>query len=363
MERLLKLDWIPLYIHRLKASRTWSLPDYQWCWFMKLIIELADSDTPGYLPNDVDVLWRLAGARTRDFFLKRDGIGLVDREFRRTADGLLIYNPRLLEVLTEQSEKLHRKKKVKEEPLSLSSSGLFANIKLQNLNSEALNPEDLSLEALASSIHRLFAYYTECFHKDPRYKLTRRRVEKCQCRLLELIHSGSDLARAEATAKDAICNLAASSFHVQNGHTDWIDHLFVTQEMLQKRLDMGPGFTPPAQQSTHGQLRNGTSSGQHAAHTDQTFGLPRTMPNEPLPPLTPDNGTWASLLSALQARTSRLNYDTWLLPTRVLGLHGTVLYVRVPTPEFKHINEKFQCEIAESIQALGLPISEVRLIA
>ncbi len=353
MERLLKLDWFPLYIHRLKASRTWGLPDYQWCWFMKLIIELADSDTPGYLPNDVDVLWPLAGARTRDFFLKRDGIGLVDREFRRTADGLLIYNPRLLEVLTEQSEKLHRKKKVKEEPLSLSSSGLFANIKPQNLNAEALNPE-----ALASSIHRLFAYYTECFQKDPRYKLTRRRVEKCQCRLLELIHSGSDLARAEATAKDAICNLAASSFHVQNGHTDWIDHLFVTQEMLQKRLDMGPGFTPPAQQSARG-----TSSGQPAANTDQYFGTPRTMPLEPLPSLTPDQGAWASLLSALQGRTSRLNYDTWLLPTRVLGLHGTVLYVRVPTPEFKHINEKFQREIAESIQALGLPISEVRLIA
>lgn len=348
MERLLKLDWFPLYIHRLKASRTWSLPDYQWCWFMKLIIELADSDTPGYLPNDVDVLWPLAGARTRDFFLKRDGIGLVDREFRRTADGLHIYNPRLLEVLTEQSEKLHRKKKVKEEPLSLSSSGLFANI----------NPEDIE-----SSIHRLFAYYLECFQKDPRYKLTRRRVDKCQCRLLELIHSGSDLARAEATAKDAICNLAASSFHVQNGHTDWIDHLFVTQEMLQKRLDMGPGFTPPAQQSAHGQLRNGSSSSQPAAHTSQTASPSRTMPNEPLPPLTPDNGAWASLLSALQGRTSRLHYDTWLLPTRVLGLHGTVLYVRVPTPEFKHINEKFQREIAESIQALSLPISEVRLVA
>jgi len=354
MERLLKLDWFPLYIHRLKASRTWSLPDYQWCWFMKLIIELADSDTPGYLPNDVDVLWPLAGARTRDFFLKRDGIGLVDREFRRTADGLHIYNPRLLEVLAEQSEKLHRKKKPKEEPLSLSSSsGLFANIKTQNLNPEALNPE-----ALASSIHRLFAYYAECFQKDPRYKLTRRRVEKCQCRLLELIHSGSDLARAEATAKDAICNLAASSFHVQNGHTDRIDHLFVTQEMLQKRLDMGPGFIPPAQPSARG-----TSSSQPATHTEQTSGSPRSMHITALPPLTPDHGAWASLLSALQGRTSRLNYDTWLLPTRVLGLHGTVLYVRVPTPEFKHINEKFQREIAESIQALSLPISEVRLIA
>lgn len=121
MNDLTKLDWFPLYIHRIKASETWRLEDFQWCWMMKLLIELADAESPGYLPNDMDVLWRLAGARTREFFLKRGGPGLVDREFRRTADGLRIYNPRLLAVLQEQNNKLWKKKeKPPEASLSLS---------------------------------------------------------------------------------------------------------------------------------------------------------------------------------------------------------------------------------------------------
>ena len=327
MERLQKLDWIPLYLHRLKASRTWAMPDFQWCWFMKLIIELADSETPGYLPNDVDVLWRLAGARTRDFFLKRDGAGLVDREFRRTADGLRIYNARLLEVLKEQNEKLHRKKQPAEEkPLSLSALG-FSSIKNEDLK---------------ASVCRLFSYYQEILERDARYKLTGRRAEMCERRLLECLQAANgDLAKAEASAKDAIYNLACSRFHVQNGHTDWIDHIFGSPEVFQKRLSMGPGFV---------------------AEKPAPISSPEKSYADSLPELAPDNDVWATLLDRLAQQTTRLSFDTWFKPARSLGVNGSVLYVRVPTPEFKHINEKFGREIGEAIKALGLPLSEVRFV-
>src|SRR5258708_5225981 len=192
MEPLQKLDWIPLYLHRLKASRTWAMPDFQWCWFMKLIIELAGSETPGYLPNDVDVLWRLARARTMDLFLKRDGAGLVDREFRRTADGLRIYNARLLEVLKEQNEKLHRKKQpAKEKTLSLSGLG-FSSIKNEDLK---------------APVYRLFSYYQEILERDARYKLTERRAEQCERRLIECLQAGGGgVGKAEASAQGANFN-------------------------------------------------------------------------------------------------------------------------------------------------------------
>jgi len=326
MEPLQKLDWIPLYLHRLKASRTWAMPDFQWCWFMKLIIELADSETPGYLPNDVDVLWRLAGARTRDFFLKRDGAGLVDREFRRTADGLRIYNARLLEVLKEQNEKLHRKKQpAKEKTLSLSGLG-FSSIKNEDLK---------------APVCRLFSYYQEILERDARYKLTERRAEQCERRLIECLQAvGGDLAKAEASAKDAIYNLACSRFHVQNGHTDWIDHIFGSAEVFQKRLSMGPGV--PAEKPA-------------SAKPEYSYA-------DPLPELAPENGAWAALLERLALQTTRLAFDTWLRPPRPLGVNDSVLYVRVPTPEFKHIHEKFGREIAEAVRALGLPLREVRFV-
>lgn len=116
MAELRKPDWIPLYLQRAKASDTWDLPDYQFGWFWKLIFNLADSDKPGYLPNDDNDLWRLAGARSHRFFAEKGGRDLLRRHFRSTDDGLWIYNQRLLEVLREQKEK-----QVKRGPPSLLS--------------------------------------------------------------------------------------------------------------------------------------------------------------------------------------------------------------------------------------------------
>lgn len=120
-EALRKPDWIPYYIQRMKGSRAFKgLSDVQFGWYSKLLIELADSDVPGYLMNDVRILWRLAGAKTEKFFRERGGLELLDRHFRRTDDGLHIYNERMLEVLHEQMKKITKRRKKVTVSVSLS---------------------------------------------------------------------------------------------------------------------------------------------------------------------------------------------------------------------------------------------------
>lgn len=120
LEALRKPDWIPYYIQRIKGSSAWQLPDFQFCWYWKLLTEAADSDIPGYLVNDVRTLWRLAGARTEKFFRERGGMELVARYFSRTDDGLHIYNGKLLEVLHEQMSKLTKRRRRNISSLSIS---------------------------------------------------------------------------------------------------------------------------------------------------------------------------------------------------------------------------------------------------
>lgn len=121
-ESSIKLDWIPLYIQRLKGSEAWNLSDYQFCWYMKLLIESADSPIPGYLPASTDKLWRLAGAKSQSYFEKWGGCELVSRLFLRTEiEGQgWIYNKRMLQTIYEQSEKLSTKKRKRRVSLSLS---------------------------------------------------------------------------------------------------------------------------------------------------------------------------------------------------------------------------------------------------
>lgn len=120
-EALRKPDWIPYYIQRMKGSKAYkSMQDFEFGWYSKLLVESADSDVPGYLPNDVRTLWRLAGARTEKFFRERGGMELVARYFSRTDDGLWIYNVRMLEVLHEQMTKLTKRRKSRLSSLSLS---------------------------------------------------------------------------------------------------------------------------------------------------------------------------------------------------------------------------------------------------
>lgn len=117
-----KLDWFPFHFQRFKGSEAWKLPDYQWCWYMKLLIESADSQLPGYLPGSLDKLWRLAGAKSEHYFQKWGGPELVSRLFCRTEiEGQTwIYNKRMLQVINDADKKLTRRRRRSTISLSLS---------------------------------------------------------------------------------------------------------------------------------------------------------------------------------------------------------------------------------------------------
>jgi chromosomal replication initiator protein len=50
---------------------------------------------------------------------------------------------------------------------------------------------------------------------------------------------------------------------------------------------------------------------------------------------------WVRILDALEKKINRQSYDTWLKPTRFSHSEGGILFVKVPTPEFQHIGEKY----------------------
>jgi hypothetical protein len=84
------------------------------------------------------------------------------------------------------------------------------------------------------TVERLWNYYLEKLNKNPRLlKLTPKRVQKGTARLKEcLAKAEGDLAKAEALMMVAIDNLAASTYHCENGYDSWDENLFKTGEKL-----------------------------------------------------------------------------------------------------------------------------------
>jgi chromosomal replication initiator protein len=68
---------------------------------------------------------------------------------------------------------------------------------------------------------------------------------------------------------------------------------------------------------------------------------------------------WLQILAALEKKVIRQSFDTWLKPTRFSHATGRILYVRVPSPEFQHIGEKYADLIQEAIDAHGLEFDDV----
>src|SRR3954470_9060549 len=68
---------------------------------------------------------------------------------------------------------------------------------------------------------------------------------------------------------------------------------------------------------------------------------------------------WLQILSALEKKINRHSYDTWLKPTRFSHADGAVLFIRVPTPEFRHIGDKYADLISEAIDKLSLNFDDV----
>ena len=68
---------------------------------------------------------------------------------------------------------------------------------------------------------------------------------------------------------------------------------------------------------------------------------------------------WLQILAALEKKVIRQTFETWLKPTRYSHAAGRTLYVRVPTPEFQHIGDKYGDLIQEAIDGQSLEFDDV----
>src|ERR1700745_4191937 len=71
---------------------------------------------------------------------------------------------------------------------------------------------------------------------------------------------------------------------------------------------------------------------------------------------------WLRILDAIEKKISRHSYDTWLKPTRFSHTNGKIIFVRVPTPEFRHIGEKFGDLIQEAIDTIEPDYQDVKFV-
>ena len=66
---------------------------------------------------------------------------------------------------------------------------------------------------------------------------------------------------------------------------------------------------------------------------------------------------WARILDALEKKINRHSYDTWLKPTRYSHSSGGVLFVRVPTVEFRHAGDKYADLIQEAVDVVDFMLT------
>ena len=71
---------------------------------------------------------------------------------------------------------------------------------------------------------------------------------------------------------------------------------------------------------------------------------------------------WARILDALEKKINRHSYDTWLKPTRYSHTSNGILFVRIPTAEFRHVSDKYADLIQEAVDNLGLGYEDVKFV-
>jgi chromosomal replication initiator protein len=81
-----------------------------------------------------------------------------------------------------------------------------------------------------------------------------------------------------------------------------------------------------------------------------------------VPSTTISPNPWIRILDALEKKINRHSYDTWLKPTRYSHATGGVLFVRVPTVEFRHVGDKYADLIQEAIDNLGMDYADVKFV-
>lgn len=91
--------------------------------------------------------------------------------------------------------------------------------------------------------------------------------------------------------------------------------------------------------------------------------LRKAKPAIEAPTGAPANNSWSEILRVLEGAMNVHTFDTWFRPTRYSHEENGVLYVRVPTPEFQHLAEKFVEPIRSAINQLSLVVADVRFVA
>ncbi len=71
---------------------------------------------------------------------------------------------------------------------------------------------------------------------------------------------------------------------------------------------------------------------------------------------------WLQILGALEKKLARNSFETWLKPTRYSHAAGRTLYVRVPSPEFQHIGDRYGDLIQEAIDLHSLEFDNVSFV-
>jgi chromosomal replication initiator protein len=71
---------------------------------------------------------------------------------------------------------------------------------------------------------------------------------------------------------------------------------------------------------------------------------------------------WVRVLDALEKKINRHSYDTWLKPTRYSHAANGILFVRIPTAEFRHVGDKYADLIQEALDNLDLGYQDVKFV-
>ena len=98
-----------------------------------------------------------------------------------------------------------------------------------------------------------------------------------------------------------------------------------------------------------------TADADPVAATDKEFIM-----SVPTPSLAPN--PWIRILDALEKKINRQSYDTWLKPTRYSHASGGILFVRVPTAEYRKVGDRYADLIQEALDNLGLEYQDVQFV-
>ena len=71
---------------------------------------------------------------------------------------------------------------------------------------------------------------------------------------------------------------------------------------------------------------------------------------------------WVRILDALEKKINRHSYNTWLKPTRYSHISNGVLFVRVPSDEYRKEGDKYADLIQEAVDDLGLGYQDVKFV-